>query len=104
MLMHMLARYPFISVKARNAAPKIREERKEIHLCVYQHGMVAGLEAMQLGIRDLLLDLCHSLELLALDLVESVVQFLEACIAADRVEEADDVSLGLVVRGAVIPA
>ena len=51
-----------------------------------------------------MLDLCHGLELLALDLVESVVQFLEAWIAADGVEEADDVSLGLVVRGAVIPA
>lgn len=52
MLMHMLAQYSFTLVKARNATSKIREERKEIHLCVYQPGKVAGLEAVELEIRD----------------------------------------------------
>lgn len=52
MLMHMLAQYSFTLIKARNAASKSWEERKEIHLCVYQHGKVAGLEAVGLGIRD----------------------------------------------------
>lgn len=37
---------------------------------------------MKLG-KGSLLDLCHSLELLALGLVKGVVQFLKAWIAAD---------------------
>ena len=44
------------------------------------------------------------LEFFALIVVESVVQFLEARVAADGVKEADDVFLGLVVRRAVVPA
>ena len=44
------------------------------------------------------------LEFFALIVVKSVVEFLEARIAADGVKEADNIFLGLVVRRAVVPA